>query len=104
MTYHSFYSGTLPNTRRVFNLISYALGIFFLILVCKMSFGKYEEAIEYNYRTQSEWAPPMFHFWVMMVIAAGLFIAQLGRDMVSDVYQLITGNALVPTKDDDTDD
>ena len=93
-----------PNTRRVFNLISYVLGIFFLLLVCKMSFGKYEEAIEYNYRTQSEWAPPMFHFWLMMMIAAGLFIAQLGRDIVSDIYQLVTGNALVPTKDDDADD
>jgi TRAP-type C4-dicarboxylate transport system permease small subunit len=93
-----------PNTRRVFNLVSYALGIFFLLLVCKMSFGKYQEAIEFNYRRQGEWAPPMFHFWIMLMIATSLFIAQLGRDMVSDLYQLLSGQELVPSKGDADDE
>ncbi|WP_028304295.1 TRAP transporter small permease subunit [Oceanospirillum maris] len=82
-------------SRAVFNLISWALGIFFLILVVKMSFGKFEEAIEYDYRRQSEWSPPMFHFWIMMMVAAGLFIAQLARDMLAEVYYLMSGQPLI---------
>lgn len=82
-------------TRSVFNLISYALGIFFLVLIVKMCFGKYEEAVEFDYRRQSEWAPPMFHFWVMMCVAASLFIAQLSRDMLTELYFLFTSKALI---------
>ncbi len=82
-------------TRRLFNLISYAMGIFFLILVVKLSLGKYEEAIEFDYRRESEWAPPMFHFWIMMMIASSLFIAQLTRDMVADLYYLFIGQELI---------
>lgn len=82
-------------TRSVFNLISYALGVFFLVLIVYMCFGKYEEALEFDYRRQSEWAPPMFHFWVMMCVAGGLFIAQLCRDMLAELFFLVTGRPLL---------
>lgn len=82
-------------TRSVFNLISFSLAIFFLVIIVMVSIGKYEEAIEFDYRRQSEWAPPMFHFWIMMVIACGLFIAQLARDMLAELYFLLTGHALI---------
>ncbi|WP_428036043.1 TRAP transporter small permease subunit [Amphritea sp.] len=82
-------------TRCVFNLISFSLAIFFLVIIVMMSIGKFEEAIEFDYRRQSEWAPPMYHFWVMMVIACGLFIAQLTRDMLAELYFLLTGHALI---------
>ncbi|BBB26686.1 TRAP transporter small permease subunit [Amphritea japonica] len=82
-------------TRCIFNLISFSLAIFFLVVIVMMSWGKYEEAIEFDYRRQSEWAPPMFHFWIMMMVAGGLFIAQLARDMLAELYFLLTSTALI---------
>ncbi len=87
-------------TRCVFNLISFSLGIFFLLLIVQMSIGKFEEAIEFDYRRQSEWAPPMFHFWVMMIIASVLFIAQLVRDMLAEIWFLLTSRVLIEEVDD----
>ncbi|MGB0733215.1 MAG: TRAP transporter small permease subunit [Pontibacterium sp.] len=87
-------------TRSVFNLVSYGLGLFFLFLVFQMSLGKYEEAIEFDYRRQSEWAPPMFHFWLMICVAAGLFIVQLLRDLLIEVYFLFSGKRLIEAEND----
>ncbi|MGI1668742.1 MAG: TRAP transporter small permease [Neptuniibacter sp.] len=87
-------------TRSVFNLISYSLGIFFLVLIVMMCFGKYEEAVEFDYRRQSEWAPPMYHFWVMMCVAASLFIAQLSRDLLVELYFLFTSKTLIEERTD----
>ena len=87
-------------TRSVFNLISYSLGIFFLVLIVMMCFGKYEEAVEFDYRRQSEWAPPMYHFWVMMCVAASLFIAQLSRDLLVELYFLFTSKTLIEQRTD----
>ena len=82
-------------TRSLFNLVTFALAIFFLILIFKTCLGKYEESIEFDYRRQSEWAPPMFHFWIMMCVASVLFIAQLGRDMLAEACFLFTGHPLI---------
>lgn len=82
-------------TRCIFNLVSFSLAIFFLVIIVMMSWGKYEEAIEFDYRRQSEWAPPMFHFWIMMMVASGLFIAQLARDMLAELYFLLTSKVLI---------
>lgn len=90
------YLSVRPKGRAVFNLISWSLGVFFLVLVVQMCFGKYEESIEFDYRRQSEWAPPMFHFWIMMMLACSLFIAQLARDMLAELYFLLTSKALIP--------
>lgn len=87
-------------TRSVFNLISYSLGIFFLVLIVMMCAGKYEEAVEFDYRRQSEWAPPMYHFWVMMCVAASLFIAQLSRDLLVELYFLFTSKTLIEERTD----
>lgn len=90
-----FYLQVSHKTRCVFNLISFSLGIFFLLLIISMSLGKYDEAIEFDYRRQSEWAPPMFHFWIMMMIACGLFVAQLMRDILVELYFLVTSQTLI---------
>ena len=95
------YFNVSQKTRRVFDLISYALGIFFLWIVLDMSIGKLLEAIEFDYRRESEWAPPMYHFWIMSIIACGLFIAQLGRDMLVAIYYLFTGKDLLAQEDSD---
>tara|TARA_R110001583_G_scaffold8803_4_gene41647 strand:- start:727 stop:1275 length:549 start_codon:yes stop_codon:yes gene_type:complete len=89
------YLSVSHKTKCVFNLISFSLGIFFLLIIIDMSVGKYLEAIEFDYRRESEWAPPMFHFWVMLMVACGLFVVQLGRDMLAELYYLFTGNALI---------
>jgi len=95
------YLNVSKKTRRVFNLISYSLGIFFLWIVVDMSIGKLLEAIEFDYRRESEWAPPMYHFWIMSIIACVLFIAQLGRDMAVEIYYLFTGKDLLAQGDSD---
>lgn len=83
-----------PKVKNIFNVISFSLGIFFLIIIFYVSIGKFNEAIQFDYRRQSEWAPPMWHFWVMLCIASTLFIAQLVRDVIAEIYHLITGEEL----------
>ena len=90
-------------TKCIFNLFAFLLGIFFLLLMFNMGFEKYLEAIEFDYRRQSEWAPPMYHFWLMIMFASGLFIAQLVRDILSNLYELLTGMALMPLKEESRD-
>jgi len=88
-----------PKAKSVFNILGFALGVFFLIIIVKISAGKLFEALEFDYRRQSEWAPPMYHFWLMMIIACGLFIAQLVRDILNDIYYLATGTPLLKQKE-----
>ncbi len=89
------YLSVSMRVRSVFNLVSYSLAIFFLAVVLMMAYGKFEEAIEFNYRRQSEWAPSMAHFWIMMIVACGSFIAQFTSDMLQDLYYVVTGKALI---------
>jgi len=92
-----------PKIKSLFNLITFSLGIFFLLIMVDQSLLKLEEALEFDYRRQSEWAPPMYHFWVMMIIASGLFIVQLVRDMMSDLYFMATGRQLCVIKKEHLD-
>lgn len=89
------YQRVSEKNRRVFNLMSAALAIFFLLLLISISYDKFFEALEFNYRRQSEWAPPMFHFWIMLMVAGGLFVSQMLRDVINDCYFLLTGAQLV---------
>ena len=97
------YLSVSMRVRSLFNLVSYSLAIFFLSVVLMMSFGKFEEAIEFNYRRQSEWAPSMAHFWVMMMIASGAFIVQFTSDVVQDLYYLLTGKTLIEQKPEESE-
>lgn len=92
-----------PKTKSVFNLISFSLAIFFLVIMTQMCLDKLDEALEFDYRRQSEWAPPMFHFWMMLIIACGLFIAQFIRDLLADLYYLFTGTTLLKIREDASD-
>ncbi|MCF7480124.1 TRAP transporter small permease [Vibrio sp. J1-1] len=89
------YLSVSKRVRSLFNLASYSLAIFFLCVVLMMALSKFEEAIEFNYRRQSEWAPSMAHFWVMMIVACGAFIVQFISDIIQDLYYLVTGKALI---------
>lgn len=98
ITVDILYKKVSPNTQRVFDLVSYSLGIFFLVLIVYLCFDKYQDAINFGTRRQSEWAPLMHHFWVMTIFACCLFILQLGRDMIENVFRLVTGKRLVTEK------
>lgn len=84
-----------PKTKRIFNIISYALGIFFLLLIVYLCFDKLQDALKFGTRRQSEWAPYMHHFWIMTITGSTLFIAQLFRDIIVDVFFVLTGNHLL---------
>lgn len=101
ITVDIFYQRVSPNTRRLFDLISFSLAIFFLVLITYVCYDKLQDALKFDIRRQSEWAPPMFHFWIMTIVASLLFILQLAKDMLADLYFLFSGKHLLETEDED---
>ncbi len=97
------YLSVSANVKRIFHLASGSLAIFFMSVVILVSYQKFGEAINFNYRRMSEWAPPMHHFWMMLIVAASLIILQITSDMIKDIYHLITGTELLPAKDEDAE-
>ncbi len=93
------YLSVSPKVKNIFNIISFSLGVFFLIIIFYMGVTKFNEALEYGYRRQSEWAPPMWHFWLMLCVASVLFSLQLIKDIITESYNLITGSPLVDEKE-----
>lgn len=89
------YKKVSPNVQRIFDVISFAMAIFFLVLIIFLCFDKLQDALKFGTRRQSEWAPYMHHFWVMAIFACTLFILQFGRDIISNLYFLITGRPLM---------
>ncbi|WP_010322117.1 TRAP transporter small permease subunit [Marinobacterium stanieri] len=90
-----FYLSVSAPTRRIFSVLTNLLGMVFLYVMLTLAFDKYNEAVEFDYRTQSEWAAPIWHFWVMIMIAASLFLLQLVRDSISQLYSLVLGKPLL---------
>ncbi|MFT5557813.1 MAG: TRAP-type C4-dicarboxylate transport system permease small subunit [Sphingobacteriales bacterium] len=74
--------------RRVFNVITIILAVGFLILLAKMSFEKFQESLKFTYRTPSEWAPEVYHFWLMMTVSAVIFIAEYSAELIENIYYL----------------
>ena len=90
------YNKVSPRIRSAFNIFSFILALFFVAIIFKMSLEKFFESIEFDYRRQSEWAPHMHHYWVMMAVASGILILQLFSDILEDGYNLLTGKVLLP--------
>jgi len=82
--------------RRVFNVITIILAVGFLILLAKMSFEKFQESLEFTYRTPSEWAPQVYHFWLMMTVSAVIFIAEYSAELIENLFYLFTRQDLSP--------
>ncbi len=89
------YLSVPTKVKNIFNIISFSLGIFFLVIIFKMGLLKFNEALEFNYRRQSEWAPVMWHFWLMICISSTSFIMQLIKDIICEGYHLFTGLTLI---------
>lgn len=87
---------TVPEkVQRGFSLITAVLAIGFLVLMAKTCGEHFLESVRLNYRTQSEWAPAVHHFWLMITVAAGIFIAEYSAQCIGHVFYLITGRELV---------
>ncbi len=83
--------------RRIFNLITIILAVGFLLIMVYMCFDKFIESIEFNYRRQSEWAPNVHHFWLMMTVSGVIFIAEYSVQFIVAVYYIFTGKELLDT-------
>ncbi|SHO56836.1 TRAP transporter small permease subunit [Vibrio quintilis] len=81
--------------RRLFDVITAILAIGFLVVMAKMCFGMFLESMEFHYKTQSEWAPPMNHFWLMITISAVIFIAQYSTELIQNVFWFVVGRELL---------
>lgn len=94
------YLAVSQRMKNIFNLVANTLGGFFLYIIATKSWEKAMEAIDFGYTRQSEWAPSIGHFWVMVTAAAILFLLQLSADMIKDSWQLISGEALLSEDDE----
>ena len=81
--------------QRIFNLITITLAVGLLLVMVNVCFAKFLECLEFGFRKQSEWAPQVSHFWLMMTVSAGIFIAQYSADFIGDVYFLLTRKELI---------
>jgi len=81
-------------TRRIFDVFTGIIAIGFLTIMAKMCGGMFLESLEFNYKTQSEWAPSMHHFWLMITVSAVIFILQYSTELISNLFFLIKGREL----------
>jgi len=94
-----FYLSVSPKVKNIFNIISFCMGIFFLSVIFYLCLTKFNEAFSFDHRRPGEWAPPMWHFWLMLCIASTLFTLQLLRDIIVESYSLITSSKLIYKKE-----
>lgn len=87
--------------RHLFDLVNVILAMGFLYVMMSTCFDKFIEAVRLNYRTQSEWAPPMHHFWLMITVSALLFLAQYSTELIGHIYALVTRQELLEKVHDD---
>lgn len=81
-------------TRRLFDVLTGILAMGFLAVMVKTCGGMFIESLEFNYKTQSEWAPAMHHFWLMMTVSAGVFIAEYSTELIANLFFLIKDREL----------
>jgi len=87
---------TVPvKVQRIFNLLTGVLAIGFLLLMAKTCGEHFLESVRLNYRTQSEWAPSVHHFWLMITVSAVIFIAEYSAQFIDNLFYLFTGRELV---------
>lgn len=99
------YLAVSPKTKRVFDVLTGLLAIFFMFILMMIAYEKFGEAIQFNYRKMSNWSPPTHHFWVMLVVSGGLVVLQITSNMVKDIYYIVAGRALIAEpEEEDTED
>ncbi len=81
-------------TRRVFDLFTGVIAIGFLAVMAKVCGAMFLESLKFGYKTQSEWAPSMHHFWLMITVSSVIFILQYSTELISNLFFLIKGREL----------
>ncbi len=99
------YLSVSPKTKRVFDVLTGLLAMFFMFILMMIAYEKFGEALQFNYRKMSNWAPPTHHFWMMLVVSGALVSLQITSNMVKDIYYVINGHPLiaVPEEEDSED-
>ncbi|WP_428776113.1 TRAP transporter small permease subunit [Vibrio sp.] len=82
-------------TKRLFDLVTIVLAIGFLIVMTQISIEKFIETVQYGYKRQSEWAPSVHHFWLMICVSGVIFIAEYTTQLISHTFWLITKRELI---------
>ncbi|MGF1697100.1 TRAP transporter small permease [Vibrio lamellibrachiae] len=82
--------------KRLFSLITIILAVGFLVVMANICFEKFLETLEYGFKRQSEWAPSVHHFWLMITVASVIFIAEYSVQFINHCFALITGRELLP--------
>lgn len=82
--------------KRIFSLITIILAVGFLVVMTKVCFEKFLETVEYGFKRQSEWAPSVHHFWLMISVSGVIFIAEYSVQFINHCFALITGRELLP--------
>jgi TRAP-type mannitol/chloroaromatic compound transport system permease small subunit len=81
--------------RRIFDLFTGILAMGFLGVMVYTCFDMFLQSVKFHYKTQSEWAPPMHHFWLMITVSATIFIAQYTTEFIANLFYLVTGRTLL---------
>ncbi|PJC85600.1 TRAP transporter small permease [Vibrio sp. HA2012] len=90
-----FYATVPEKVQRLFNLVTGILAIGFLLIMVKTCGEHFLESLKLNYRTQSEWAPAVHHFWLMITVSAAIFVAEYSVQFIDNLFYLLTGRMLV---------
>ncbi len=80
--------------KAVMDLITGLLFFFFVILVVIYGWKEALFAIELGKRTNTEWAPPVGHFKLMIPLGAFLLLLQGLANWIRDLYLVITNEEL----------
>lgn len=88
------YAKVSEKTRRIFDLFTGMIAIGFLTVMAKVCLEMFFESLQFGYKTQSEWAPAMHHFWLMISVSAVIFILQYSTELISNLFFLIKGREL----------
>ena len=90
-------------TKRVFNILAGILAAFFMFILIIVAYEKFGEAVKFDYRKMSNWAPPTHHFWMMLIVSGALIMLQISCNMIKDIYYLFTAQDLIPEPEIDAD-
>lgn len=97
------YLAVSNKTKRVFNILAGILAAFFMFILIIVAYEKFGEAVKFDYRKMSNWAPPTHHFWMMLIVSGALIMLQISCNMIKDIYYLFTAQDLIPEPEIDAD-